>query len=168
MVAFGQSFINVCINTREHRELLGWLGLPLGLGSLLLLRSGAQAISHAKCTSSNVDTAETACSLYYYIFSWPGCPTSQPVTASNPYLTANQSILSTRARSAVARSGQLCCHCPINKLSWIALLPLLWGQPAKLPGQPDTTAIHKTTVCCCKTIHVPTYCLPVIYTYHCH
>lgn len=31
----GQSFINVCINTREHRELLGWLGLPLGLGSLL-------------------------------------------------------------------------------------------------------------------------------------
>ena len=69
---------------------------------------------------------------------------------------------------AVARSGQLCCHCPINKLSWIALLPLLWGQPAKLPGQPDTTAIHKTTVCCCKTIHVPTYCLPVIYTYHCH
>ena len=78
VVAFGQSFINVCINTREHRELLGWLlGLPLGLGSLLLLRSGAQAISHAKCTSSNVDTAETACSLYYYIFSWPGCPTSQ-------------------------------------------------------------------------------------------
>ena len=48
------------------------------------------------------------------------------------------------------------------------LLPLLWGQPAKLPGQPDTTVIHKTTVCCCKTIHVPTYCLPVIYTYHCH
>ena len=36
VVAFGQSFINVCINTREHRELLGWLvGLPLGLGSLL-------------------------------------------------------------------------------------------------------------------------------------
>jgi hypothetical protein len=119
------------------------------------LRRGAQAISHAKCTSSNVDTAETACSLYYYIFSWPGCPTSQ---LANPYLTANQSILSARARSAVARSGQLCCHCPINKLSWIALHCWLWGQPAKLPGQPDTTAKHKTTVCCCKTIHVLIFC----------
>ena len=43
------------------------------------------------------------------------------------------------------------------------LLPLLWGQPAKLPGQPDTTAIHKTTVYCCKTIHIPTYFLPVMY-----
>ena len=135
MVAFGQSFINVCINTREHRELLGWLGLPLGLGSLLLLRSGAQAISHAKCTSSNVDTAETACSLYYYIFSWPGCPTSQPVTASNPYLTANQSI---------PWSVDSCLHFPLY-LVMICFVSALLPQDfvcTEVVGNPGPVAIQ--------------------------
>ena len=144
---------------------MAWIAT--GTGFPTILRSGAQAISHAKCTSSNVDTAETACSLYYYIFSWPGCPTSQPVTASNPYLTANQSILSTIARSAVARSGQLCCHCPINKLSWIAALlaSLTLGSACQVTR---TTRYYSHTQNYCLLLqnNTCTYFLPVIY--HCH
>ena len=132
--------------------------MATGTGFPTILRSGAQAISHAKCTSSNVDTAETACSLYYSIFSWPGCPTSQP---THTLLLTSQSCQPKHALlwralvNFVAIVQLISCH------GSHCLLPLLWGQPAKLPGQPDTTAIHKTTVLLQN--NTCTYFLPVIY-----
>ena len=92
VVAFGQSFINVCINTREHRGLLGWLGLPLGLGSLLYFAAVRKLlVMQSALHRMLILLKQLVPFTTTYIFSWLGCAHSQPVGPTHTLLLTSQS-----------------------------------------------------------------------------